>query len=387
MGMFPDLGFWQLVLITLVMTHITIAGVTIFLHRAQAHRAVTLGIVPSHFFRFWLWITTGMVTREWVAIHRKHHARCETEEDPHSPLVKGLSRVLWGGALLYREEAQNAETIEKYGRGTPDDWLERNVYSKHPGWGISLMLVIDLLLFGLPGLAVWLIQMAWIPFWAAGVINGLGHFWGYRSWSTEDASTNLFPIAILIGGEELHNNHHAFASSARLSSKWYEFDIGWMYIRLLEILHMAKVRKVAPRLKVEASKLSIDMETLSAVVGNRLQVLANYRQQVVRQVLRQEREHIPQVGSEPTRKLAHLISTRRPMDEQAKARLQCLLSESQTLETVYQYQQNLQEIWDRKFSEQSARLEAIQEWINNAEKTGITALERFAHSLRGYSVA
>ncbi|MCW5616357.1 MAG: fatty acid desaturase, partial [Rhodocyclaceae bacterium] len=235
MSGFFDLPWWGYVLVALGMTHITIASVTIYLHRHQAHRALDLHPIPSHFFRFWLWLTTGMVTREWAAIHRKHHAKCETADDPHSPQVKGLRKVLWQGAELYREEAQNQETLDRYGHGTPNDWLERNIYERNTV-GIALMLVIDVVLFGAVGLTIWAVQMAWIPFWAAGVVNGVGHFWGYRNYDCADAATNLVPWGILIGGEELHNNHHSFATSAKLSARWYEFDIGWMYIRILEIL-------------------------------------------------------------------------------------------------------------------------------------------------------
>lgn len=357
MGLLADLTIWQLVLITLGLTHITIAAVTIFLHRAQAHRALILGSIPAHFFRFWLWLTTGMVTKEWVAIHRKHHAKCETEEDPHSPKTRGLNTVLWKGALLYRQEAFNTETLEKYGKGTPDDWLERNIYAKHRWLGIGLMLAIDVALFGLAGILMWVVQMLWIPFWAAGVINGVGHFWGYRNWNTTDASTNIFPWGILIGGEELHNNHHAFASSARLSYHWYEFDIGWLYIRILAALRMAEIRKVTPRIHVNPRKLTVDVDTVSAVLGNRVQVISNFMRQVVRPVMK------------------------------AELRQQNLLAESQALQTVYQYQQRLHQLLERRSLSQEARLEAVQEWINNAEKTGIKALEKFAHRLRGYSVA
>jgi stearoyl-CoA desaturase (delta-9 desaturase) len=245
---------WQIVIYTLVMTHITIAAVTIYLHRAQAHRALELHAIPSHFFRFWLWMTTGMVTKQWAAIHRKHHAKCETEEDPHSPITRGISKVLLEGAELYRAESKNAQTMEKYGHGTPDDWLEHKLYSKYSALGISMMLIIDLALFGILGLSVWAVQMLWIPITAAGIINGIGHYWGYRNYDCNDAATNVFPLGILIGGEELHNNHHTFGTSAKLSSKWYEFDIGWMYIRILESCGLAKVKKIAPAPKFNRQK-------------------------------------------------------------------------------------------------------------------------------------
>ena len=272
-----DLSFWELVVVALGLTHVTIASVTIFLHRCQAHRALDLHPLPSHFFRLWLWMTTGMVTKEWAAIHRKHHAKCETVEDPHSPQILGINRVLWLGVFLYVKEAYVKETLERYGHGTPDDWLERDLYSKHSVMGIVLMGSINMWLFGvIPGLCILLVQIAWIPFWAAGVINGIGHYWGYRSWQTNEASTNIVPWGILIGGEELHNNHHAYATSAKLSNKWYEFDIGWMYIRILEMLGLAKVKKIAPKPKFTEAKAAIDYATLNAVIVNRYDVLAKY---------------------------------------------------------------------------------------------------------------
>ena len=387
MGIFSDLAVWQLILITLVLTHITIAAVTIFLHRAQAHRAVQLAAVPSHFFRLWLWMTTGMVTREWVAIHRKHHAKCETEDDPHSPQVKGINTVLWKGALLYRKEAANAETLERFGKNTPDDWMERNVYSKYPTYGILLMLALDLLLFGWAGIVMWVVQMIWIPFWAAGVINGLAHFWGYRNWNTADASTNISPIGILIGGEELHNNHHAFAISARFSNHWYEFDIGWFYIRLLESLGQAKVLKVAPRIKVNATKQVVDLDTMTAVLGNRIQVLSNFARQVTKPVIKSELCNSAESCRKKSRLAQRLLDSSEQLDTKGRANLQKILEESQVLETVYQYQQRLQQLWESRAASQDARLAAIQDWISAAEKTGITALEQFAQRLRGYSVA
>lgn len=273
-GLF-DLPWWGYVLVALALTHVTIVSVTVFLHRHQAHRALELHALPSHFFRFWLWLTTGMVTKEWAAIHRKHHAKCETAEDPHSPQTRGLHKVLWEGAELYRAEAKNVETLQRYGHGTPDDWLERKVY-RHSILGVAIMLVIDLVAFGPLGLTIWAVQMAWIPFWAAGVVNGVGHFWGYRNYDCDDASRNLLPWGILIGGEELHNNHHSFATSAKLSAKWYEFDIGWMYIRLLELLGLAKVKKTIPRPRFGEVKPVPDLDTLQAIVTHRYDVMTRY---------------------------------------------------------------------------------------------------------------
>ncbi|HMT91813.1 fatty acid desaturase [uncultured Thiothrix sp.] len=387
MGLWSELVAWQLVCIALGLTHITIIAVTVFLHRSQTHRAVELGIIPFHFFRFWLWLTTAMITREWVAIHRKHHAKCETLDDPHSPQHKGLQTVLWLGAFLYRRESLNQDTLNLYGRGTPDDWLERNIYARLPWLGVLLMLLIDLALFGLAGLAIWLVQMLWIPFWAAGVINGLAHFWGYRNWQTDDASTNISPLGIIIGGEELHNNHHAFAASARLSSKWYEFDIGWMYIRLLKILGMAKVRNVAPRLTVNLAKQVVDLDTVSAVLGNRMHVLSNFTRQVTKPVIKAELCQEKPAYRQQQRLMQRLLSQSKPLDQVTSANLQQLLAGNQTLETVYQFQQRLLQLWERTTQSQETRLEAVQEWIAQAEKTRVVALAQFAQRLRGYSMA
>ena len=277
-----DLTWWQIVLYTLLTTHITIAGVTIFLHRAQAHRALDLGPIPSHFFRFWLWIGTGMVTKEWVAIHRKHHAKCETEEDPHSPQTRGIDTVMWRGAELYRAEAKNKETMTKFGHGTPDDWMERNVYTRFGWQGVGLMLILNLALFGAVGAAVWAVQMLWIPFWAAGVVNGIGHYWGYRNFEAVDASTNLSPIGIIIGGEELHNNHHTYPTSAKFSVKPYEFDIGWLYISLMQKIGWAKVKKTPPKLQLGDIKPVADEKTLEAVIANRYEVMAGYAREMRR---------------------------------------------------------------------------------------------------------
>lgn len=382
-----DLSGWQLAGVTLLLTHITIAAVTIFLHRAQAHRALDLHPVISHFFRFWLWLTTGMVTIEWVAIHRKHHAKCETAEDPHSPQIEGLNTVLWKGVWLYRRESLNAETIERYGHGTPDDWLENHLYRAHNFWGILVMLGIDVVLFGLPGLLVWGVQMIWIPFWAAGVINGVGHFWGYRNWRTTDASTNIFPWGIVIGGEELHNNHHAFASSARLSARWWEFDIGWLYIRILSVLGLAKVRKLAPRIRVDRKKTVVDTETVRAVLGNRVQVLSQYARKVVKPVTRTELCRSADSCRRKYRSVRKLLMRdEESLDANARARLVRLLDESQTLATVHQFQDRLQQIWNRTAASQEARLKALQEWIRQAEGSGVDALQQFAHSLRGYTM-
>jgi stearoyl-CoA desaturase (delta-9 desaturase) len=369
------------------MTHITIASVTIFLHRYQAHRALNMHPAVSHFFRLWLWLTTGMVTKAWAAIHRKHHARCETEQDPHSPQILGLPKVLWEGAELYRKEAGNAETLEQYGKGTPDDWIERKLYTPYSGFGIVVMLSIDVLLFGAIGITMWAVQMIWIPFFAAGIINGIGHYWGYRNYESADASTNIVPWGVLIGGEELHNNHHAFPSSAKLSSKPWEFDIGWLYISILRRLGLAKVKKVAPEPLINPAKQAVDMETVRAILVNRFHVLSHYARDVMVPVLREELHK----ADESCRRLlrrAHrpLVRGEAVMDEEAKGRVQAALNLSQKLATVYEYKKRLQELWQSRFSYQDKLLHHLQEWCKHAEATGIKVLQEFALRLRGYTL-
>jgi stearoyl-CoA desaturase (delta-9 desaturase) len=385
-----DLSVWGYIAAALIVTHITIASVTIFLHRHQAHRAVDLHPVVSHFFRFWLWMTTSMATKEWVAVHRKHHAKCETENDPHSPQVLGIDKVLWQGAELYRAEADKQETLDAYGHNTPDDWLERNLYSGRTNkLGIALMLVIDVLLFGAAGLAIWAVQMAWIPFWAAGVINGIGHYWGYRDFEVSDASTNIVPFGIIIGGEELHNNHHAFGSSAKFSVKWWEFDIGWMYIRILSMLGLAKVKKLAPKPLIDHSKRTIDKDTVMALVTNRFQVMSDYAREVVKQVYKEEVRKTSNSALRRQLKRARKFLARNEalIDDKARLSLQSALSQSKALDTVYEYKQRLLNIWASTTASQEQLLKDIQEWCRQAEATGIKSLQEFAKSLKSYSLA
>ncbi len=382
-----DLSPWGYVAATLLLTHITIASVTIFLHRHQAHRALTLHPAVSHFFRFWLWLTTAMVTGEWVAVHRKHHAKCETPEDPHSPQTRGLAKVLFAGAVLYRREADNARTLENYGSGTPDDWVERRLYSRFPALGIALMLVLDMALFGPVGLAVFLAQMLWIPLWAAGVINGLGHYWGYRNFEPRDASRNLLPVGVVIGGEELHNNHHAFPQSARLSNKWWEFDIGWLYIRTLELFGLAQVKRTAPKTRIVKGKQAVDMDTARAVVRNRFHVLKLYGRQVVEPVLRSERRT---AGDGSRLRLARIrtLMTREDvqLDDHGRELLQGALARSQRLQTVYAFKQQLKTLWERSAQDQAKRVQRLQTWCMDAERSGIHVLQEFARNLRGYTL-
>ena len=381
---FFDLSWWGYAVVALVLTHVTIASVTIFLHRHQAHRALALHPVASHFFRFWLWLTTGMVTREWAAVHRKHHAKCEGPEDPHSPQQSGIAAVLFGGVLLYRREALNEETLAVYGHGTPDDWLERRLYSPHRYSGIGLMLLANVVLFGAAGIAIWIVQMLWIPFWAAGVINGVGHYLGYRNFETQDASRNIVPWGILIGGEELHNNHHAYGTSARLSNKWWEFDIGWLYIRMLEAAGLAEVRRTAPRTSFEAPDRAVDVEMLKAVVTNRFHVLKLYGNRVIGPVLRAQCRG---VRGEALRRLQHvrrlLVSDAAALDTNAMLRLREALDSNQTLHTIYEFKQRLKALWNHHHREHDP-LARLQAWCADAEASGIAALQEFARQLRGY---
>lgn len=384
---FLNLSFWELVLATLLMTHVTIASVTIFLHRAQAHRALDLHPVISHFFRFWLWLTTGMITKQWVAIHRKHHAKCETSEDPHSPQILGIRKVLWEGAELYRSEAANSETLKRYGHGTPDDWLEDHLYTRYDRLGVTLMLFIDLALFGIAGLTVWAIQLLWIPFWAAGIVNGLGHYWGYRNYEPRDASTNLLPIGLIIGGEELHNNHHAFPSSAKLSNHWWEFDIGWLYIRILTILRLAHVKKIAPVPQQLRDKQAIDLDTLRAVVLGRLYVMADFGRNVVAPVLREELRKADDSRRRVLKRTKVLLLREEArLDDRDRARLRSVLDMSQALCTVYEFRMSLQSLWNRTTVSHEKLLASLQDWCMQAEASGIQVLQEFAQSLRGYSV-
>ena len=383
--MYNDLPIWAYVAIALGLTHVTIAAVTIFLHRHQAHMALSLHPAVAHFFRFWLWLTTGINTREWVAIHRKHHARVEQPEDPHSPQQHGIGKVLFQGTELYRAEAARSETVRQYGHNTPSDWLERNLYTRYPHSGIFMMFLADVLLLGPLGITVWAVQMAWIPFFAAGVINGVGHWWGYRNFEPADASTNILPLGLLIGGEELHNNHHAFASSARFSARWYELDIGWLYIRAMERLGLARVKKVAPRPVFDKANEAIDVDTLKAVVANRLHVSSHYARDVVKRVYREEKAKADLAGRRILRQGRRLLIRHHLLlDDSARKRLEVMLSESHTLKIVYEFNQRLQTIWQNKTASQESLIQALKDWCHHAEQTGIEALEEFARSIRTY---
>ena len=383
-----DLSAWQVFLYTMVVTHITIASVTIYLHRHQAHRALELHAIPSHFFRFWLWLTTGQVTKEWAAIHRKHHAKCDTEEDPHSPVTRGIKKVFWEGAELYRAESKNMETMAKYGHGTPTDWIERNLYTKYSWLGVVILFFVNFVLFGVIGISVWAVQMMWIPITAAGIINGIGHYWGYRNYDCADAATNIIPFGILIGGEELHNNHHTYATSAKLSSKWYEIDIGWAYIRALEMLGLAKVKKLAPEPKFSHGKLEADFETLQSVIANRYDVMAKYAKSI-KHAWKEELEHLKHKAELEKRflKSSRKLMQREPgkLADAHHEQLSELFQHSKALETMHHMRVELGAIWERSHFTREQLLHKLQDWCTRAEASGIKSLQDFSLRLRSYA--
>lgn len=381
-------SWWQVLLAALVFTHITIASVTIFLHRSQAHRSLDLHPVVSHFFRFWLWLTTGMVTKEWVAIHRKHHAKCETHDDPHSPQTHGIKKVLLEGSELYRKEAKNEETLAKYSHGVPDDWIERHLYTRFSWQGVGVMLLVNLFLFGAIGAAVWALQMAWIPITAAGIINGLAHWWGYRSFEAPDASTNISPWGILIGGEELHNNHHTYPTSAKLSVKPYEFDIGWAYIRGLEMLGLATVRKTPPRLALGAAKPVADNQTLEAIINHRYELMAGYGREL-KAACAAELARLKAAGEQGTPKWAQLRLAHRwlhrdddRIPQAVRSQVASARAEHPVLDKLVTMREELRQLWTRTNVSAEQLVADLQAWCKKAEESGIAALQDFALRLR-----
>ncbi|AZZ47301.1 acyl-CoA desaturase [Pseudomonadaceae bacterium SI-3] len=384
---FLDLSAWQVVAAILLLTHVTIVAVTVYLHRYSAHRSLELNVVLKHFFRFWLWLTTAMNTREWTAIHRKHHAKCETPDDPHSPVQKGLSTVLRRGAELYKEESKNEETLRIYGKNCPDDWIERNLYSRFPNLGIILMLGIDLALFGVIGLTVWAVQMIWIPVWAAGVVNGLGHAVGYRNFECRDAATNLVPWGILIGGEELHNNHHTYPNSAKLSVRKWEFDMGWAWIKLFSLFGLAKVNRTAPIAHRVNAKHQLDMDSAMAILNNRFQIMAQYRKLVIKPLVQLELQRADASVRHQFRRAKRLLS-REPslLQQDQQAHIEVILEQSQSLRVIYEQRLALQQIWTRTSANGHDMLAAIKQWVQEAEASGIQSLREFAEHLRTYSL-
>ena len=366
----------EMVIYTLIATHVTIVAVTIYLHRCQAHRALDVHPALAHFFRAWLWLTTGMSTRAWAAIHRKHHAKCETEEDPHSPQTRGIKEVFWKGAELYKAEAKNPETLARYSHGTPSDWLEFNLYEKFPWQGVAITLAVNFILFGFPGVSIWGVQMLWIPVLAAGVVNGIGHYWGYRNYDYMDASRNIFPIGILIGGEELHNNHHTHATSAKLSAKWYEFDIGWMYIQILRFFGLVKVKKVAEAPRFSAKEHArLDFETVQAVVKHRYDLMARYASSL-RKAFREEADRLRgQAKSAQERSVlieakGLLSIDESKLTEHQKVALEQLCAQSGLLKGLVEMRRELRVIWEKSTLSKEQMLAHLQDWCDRAEQSG-----------------
>ncbi len=379
------LPWWGYIAITLALTQVTILSVTIFLHRCQAHRALELHPIASHFFRLWIWLTTGMITKEWTSIHRKHHAKVETPDDPHSPQIQGIWRVLFQGTELYKKESRDKETLERYGQGTPDDWMERHVYT-HSKIGIFITLTLDIILFGPIGITIWAVQMSWIPFFAAGVVNGVAHYVGYRNFESQDASRNLIPLGAFIGGEELHNNHHTFGTSAKFSVKWWEFDMGWFVIRALQSLGLAKPKRTPPKAHRVPGKASVDIDTLKAILTNRFQVMAEYSKNVIMPVLREERRRAGEAGSAMLSRVRTLLVREASLvDHSGQERLANVLEQHRSLNVVYQFRLKLQSIWAKSTATQTELLEALQDWCRQAEATGINALRDFVRQLTGFA--
>jgi stearoyl-CoA desaturase (delta-9 desaturase) len=383
-----NLPWWGDLLAGLVLVQITIAAVTIYLHRCQAHRALDVHPAVSHFFRFWLWLTTGMITKEWAAIHRKHHAKCETEEDPHSPRIHGINKILFTGVVLYVKESHKPETMQRYGHGTPEDWVERNVYTPLNKWGVVLLAAIDIALFGLvPGALIYVAQIAWIPFWAAGVINGVGHYFGYRNFQTDDDSTNIVPWAAWIGGEELHNNHHAYPTSAKFSLRWYEVDLGWGYIRILQSLGLAKVRKQAPKVKLDPSKFEVDAQTLQAVIAHRYDVMMNYAKSVKRaselEIAALREKGYDYEALKKVRRWLHRDAAVVPA--QHRATINLIVETNPRLKTTLTMRQELARIWERSTLNTEQLVHQLKDWCERAEKSGVEPLVAFSRRLRCYA--
>jgi stearoyl-CoA desaturase (delta-9 desaturase) len=377
------------VLVTFVSTHLTIVSVTVYLHRNQAHRAVELHPIASHFFRFWLWLTTGMNTREWAAVHRKHHVAVETKDDPHSPIVHGIKKVVFTGTELYREGARDLQLVAQYGFGTPDDWIERQIYRPHSWVGMTFLLVLNFVLFGLLGITMWAVQLMWLPVFAAGIINGVGHWKGYRNFHTDDASTNIIPWGLLIGGEELHNNHHAFAMSAKFSIRPWEFDLGWLYIQMMSAIGLAKVKSVYPeRPKFDSNKDQIDIDTTKAVTANRLHIMADFRRLVVKRVYKEELQVARGEFRTQLKDMRGLLSRAAGnLNGYEYARLEAALDISNRLKVVFDLHKALEALYKERSASAEPVLRLLKEWCVNAEESGIEALEEFAKLLKGYTVA
>lgn len=382
-----DLSVLQLVAYTLIVTHITIVAVTVYLHRYSAHRALELHPALKHFFRFWLWMTTGMGTKEWTAVHRKHHAKCETEDDPHSPVIKGIGEIFWRGVESYRIESKNEETLKTYSRGCPEDWIERNVYSRFTTGGIAALMIINISLFGALGLTIWAVQMVWIPLFAAGVINGIGHWWGYRNFECPDAARNVLPWGILIGGEELHNNHHTYPNSAKLSVKPFEFDIGWAWIRLFETLGMAKVISTGPVVERVPGKDSLDKDAAWALLNDRFRVMARYSQEVVAPVIEQEYRKADQASRKLIKRARKVLCRESSLvDERGRDRISAVVEKSPDIRVIYELQQGLLDVWAKRGGNMEEVIQALSDWCKAAEESGMQTLAEFSETLKSYAM-
>ena len=382
-----EAGTGSVIALTLAMTHATIVAVTVYLHRYSAHRALSMKPGLEHAFRLWLWLTTGMSTRTWTAVHRKHHARTETAEDPHSPVHQGLAKVLWQGTELYRKAATK-QTLRRFGHGTPDDWLERCVYGRYRYAGLAAMLVADLALFGPIGLTVWAVQMLWIPFFAAGVVNGVCHHTGYRNFDTDDASRNLVPWGVLIGGEELHNNHHACPGSAKMSARWWEIDVGWWWIRAFEWLGLVKVKKLAPRLATAERTQEVGRETVLALLTHRFRILAWYRERVLEPVYRDEEGR----AAVATRRV--LIAARKRLKKDpgttrndAGRTQRRAMAASEAVRIVYEGRSELRRLFETRAETMEELVTRLARWCAEAECSGVAALREFSLELRTYRCA
>ena len=363
------LSFWAPFLFTLIATHMTFVAITVYLHRFSAHRALDLHPAVQHVMRFWLWISTGMSTKAWTAVHRCHHAHTETEKDPHSPVVKGLKEIVFNGVHHYRE-AISVELLLKYGKGTPDDWFEKNLYNSREFAGVGTMLVIDLLLFGVVGLLIWGIQMIWTPFWAAGVINGIGHAWGYRNFECPDHAKNIVPWGILICGEELHNNHHTYPNSPKLSVKKWEIDVGWGWIRLFEFFGLAKPHRVGPVMAKDKSKAEIDLDSIAAMVNDRYNVMAKFGKKVVAPMVRDQYRQQSDESLRTMLKRAKslIIRDENVLSSSQKARLDRIRDSIPAIEAVHSLRVRLSDIWQNRNAKQADLYESLREWCQLAEE-------------------
>ena len=381
-----DLSAWQVVAFALAVTHVTIVSVTVYLHRYSAHRSLELSAPLQHFFRFWLWLTTGMVTKEWTAIHRKHHVSCETEEDPHSPVVKGIGEIFWKGAEVYAVASNDQEIMERYGKGCPDDWIERNLYTRFSAMGIVLMLLIDVALLGVIGITVWAVQMVWIPLFAAGVINGIGHWWGYRNFECPDAARNIVPWGILIGGEELHNNHHTYPNSAKLSVKPFEFDLGWAWIKLFSALGMARVISTGPVVARVPEKDQIDKDTAWALLNDRFRVMSRYADEVVKPVFEQEYNRADAASRKMLKKARRvLVREQSLLTAKGRDRVSAVVDNFADVKVVYDLHNQLQAIWAKRGGNVDEVINELREWCSAAEESGMQAVREFADTLKSYT--